>query len=150
MALAQIQSLPLEQEQPIRSGRLAKQTRAALRLVPDFSVENSAAVSNRGFMGILIGVFVAGLLALLCINTALTSGAFTLENMKLELAAVNDQRDAVLNQVATHSSPDFLAKAATKLGMQPQTGINFLSLNPTAVPTAPRINSKAPSVGVGK
>jgi len=74
-------------------------------------------------------VFTAGLLLLLSVNTALTSGAFTLENMKLHLAAVNDQRDAVLNQVATFSSPNKLAAAATKLGMQPQASINFLDIS---------------------
>jgi len=150
MALAQIQSLPLEQELSTRGGGFAKQTRAALRLVPDFSVDNSAAVSNRGFMGILIGIFVTGLLALLCINTALTSGAFTLENMKLHLAAVNDQRDAVLNEVAAQSSPDYLAKAATKLGMQPQTEINFLNLNPVPPTTAPKIAANTPALGATK
>jgi len=86
-------------------------------------------VGNGAFIAFLIGVFTAGLLLLLSVNTALTSGAFTLENMKLHLAAVNDQRDAVLNQVATFSSPNKLAAAATKLGMQPQASINFLDIS---------------------
>ena len=118
---------------------LAQHTKAALRLVPDLSVDNRQAVSNRAFIGFLIGVFTVGLLLLLSVNTALTSGAFTLESMKLHLAAVNDQRDALLNQVALYSSPDNLAVTAIKLGMQPQVGINFLDINP---PTTASGNSK--------
>jgi len=129
MALTQIESLAPDLKPRSRVRELADQTRAALKLVPDLTVDNSESVSNRAFFAFLIGLFTAGLLLLLSINTALTSGAFTLENMKLHLAAVNDQRDSVLNQVATYSSPNNLAKAATKLGMQPQTSINFLDIN---------------------
>ena len=129
MALTQIDSLAPETKQRSRVREFADQTRAALRLVPDLTVDNSENVSNRVFFAFLIGLFTAGLLLLLGVNTALTSGAFTLENMKLHLAAVNDQRDAVLNQVATYSSPNNLAVAATKLGMQPQTTINFLDIS---------------------
>ncbi|HEY4898830.1 MAG TPA: hypothetical protein VIH79_03825 [Candidatus Nanopelagicaceae bacterium] len=129
MAIAQFGELapPLQEHTRIRG--FGKQTREALKLVPDLSVDNSKAVSSRAFIGFLIGVFTAGLLILLSINTALTSGAFTLENAKLQLASVNDQRDALLNQVATFSSPNRLASAATKMGMQPQTAINFLNIS---------------------
>ncbi len=135
MALTQLeqsthgnQILPLALQRS-KARAFADQTKAALKLVPDLNTDNSRAVSKRTFIGFLIGVFTAGLLILLSVNTALTSGAFTLENMKLQLAAVNDERDAVLNQVATYSSPDNLAKVATKLGMQPQAAINFLNLD---------------------
>lgn len=129
MALTQIDQFGLSAPQRSRARTFADQTRAALKLVPDLTVDNSKAVSNNAFIGFLIGVFTAGLLILLSVNTALTSGAFTLENMKLQLAAVNDERDAVLNQVATYSSPNNLAKVAMKLGMQPQATINFLNVN---------------------
>ncbi len=129
MAITQSENISLEESSRSRVRDFALQTRAALKLVPDLSVNNSGAVSNRAFMGFLIGVFTAGLLLLLSINTALTSGAFTLENMKLHLASVNDQRDAVLNQVASYSSPSNLATTATKLGMLPQSSIHFLDIN---------------------
>ena len=129
MAITQFESVEAVAPQRSRVREFADQTRAALKLVPDLTVDNSQAVGNGAFIAFLIGVFTAGLLLLLSVNTALTSGAFTLENMKLHLAAVNDQRDAVLNQVATYSSPNNLAVAATKLGMQPQTTINFLDIS---------------------
>ena len=139
MAIAQFEEVTSTPAQRSRARQLAVQTRAAIRLVPDLNVDNSQAVSNRAFIGFLIGVFTVGLLLLLSVNTALTSGAFTLESMKLHLAAVNDQRDALLNQVASYSSPDNLAVTALKLGMQPQVGINFLDINP---PTTVDGNSK--------
>lgn len=139
MAIAQFEEVTSTPAQRSRARQLAAQTRAAIRLVPDLNVDNSQAVSNRAFIGFLIGVFTVGLLLLLSVNTALTSGAFTLESMKLHLAAVNDQRDALLNQVASYSSPDNLAVTALKLGMQPQVGINFLDINP---PTTVDGNSK--------
>jgi hypothetical protein len=132
MAIAQFEELSQVAPQRSRVREFADQTRAALKLVPDLTVDNSQAVSNRAFIGFLIGVFTAGLLLLLSVNTALTSGAFTLENMKLHLASVNDQRDAVLNQVSRFSSPDKLAISATKMGMQPQSAINFLDLSQPA------------------
>lgn len=130
MAIAQFEEFAPLLPQRSRAREFAEQTRAALKLVPNLTVDNSKAVSNRAFIAFLIGVFTAGLLLLLSINTALTSGAFTLENMKLHLASVNDQRDVILNQLATHSSPNNLAVTAIKLGMQPQTSINFLDINP--------------------
>jgi hypothetical protein len=129
MAIAQIDVIPSEKLLRSRARGFAEQTRAALKLVPDLTVDNSEAVSSRAFIGFLIGIFTAGLLLLLSVNTALTSGAFTLENMKLQLAAANDQRDTVLNQVGTYSSPNNLAVAATKLGMLPQASIHFLNIS---------------------
>ena len=129
MAITQFESVEAVAPQRSRVREFADQTRAALKLVPDLTVDNSQAVGNGAFIAFLIGVFTAGLLLLLSVNTALTSGAFTLENMKLHLAAVNDQRDAMLNAVAAFSSPDTLATAATKMGMQPQLSINFLNID---------------------
>ena len=132
MAIARFESAETYAESTPQRSRVrefAAQSRAALKLVPDLTVDNSQAVGNGAFIAFLIGVFTAGLLLLLSVNTALTSGAFTLEKMKLHLASVNDQRDTVLNQVAAFSSPDRLAAEATKLGMQPQSSIKFLDIS---------------------
>jgi hypothetical protein len=127
MALRNISPTPIT-TRPIRDLTIAGRTRAVLRLVPDLSVDNSASVDNRTFIGIITGIFVVGLLALLAINTSLTSGAFTMEKLKMQLASVNDQRDATLNQVANFSAPDQLALRAIKLGMSPQLTNNFVNL----------------------
>lgn len=131
MAIAQFEELVPTPARHRGIRGLAHQTRAALKLVPDLTVDKSEVVSSRAFYIFLIGIFTVGLLALLSVNTALTSGAFKLENLKLQLASVNDERDAVLNQVATYSSPDKLAITATKMGMAPQATINFLNISGT-------------------
>jgi hypothetical protein len=114
---------------PVRDFDFSGRTRAALKLVPDLSVENSASVDNSTFLKIIATISVAGLLALLAINVSLTSGAFTMENLKLKLAAISDQRDATLNTVATFSAPDQLAIRATKLRMTPAVTNNFINLS---------------------
>jgi len=114
---------------PVRDFDFSGRTRAALKLVPDLSVDNSASVDNSTFLKIIATISVAGLLALLAINVSLTSGAFTMENLKLKLAAISDQRDATLNTVATFSAPDQLAIRATKLGMTPAVTNNFINLS---------------------
>jgi len=113
---------------------LAKSAHPVLQLVQDLSVENPKAVSTKSFTGIVVAIFVLGLLSLLGINMALTSGAFEMENLKLHLIAMNDQKEALLNQESSYSSPDRLAIHAKALGMQPQTTINFLSLGTVKKP----------------
>lgn len=108
--------------------------RTVLKLVPDFSSDNPAAVSSRSFAGIVGAMFAIGLLALLGINIALSSGAFEMEKLKLHLESVTDQKEALLNQVSRYSSPSQLAHHAQSIGMQPQATINFLSISPAAKP----------------
>ncbi len=65
MAIQQIDQLAPALSQRSRVREFADQTLAALKLVPDLTVDNSQTVSNRAFIGFLIGVFTAGLLLLL-------------------------------------------------------------------------------------
>jgi hypothetical protein len=124
----------LKAERVVSRNGLAKNAHPVLQLVQDLSVENPKAVSTKSFTGIVVAIFVLGLLSLLGINMALTSGAFEMENLKLHLIAMNDQKEALLNQESSYSSPDRLAIHAKALGMQPQTTINFLSLGTVKKP----------------
>ena len=65
-------------------------------------------------------------LALLAINTLMTSDAFVLERLKLQTNITNDQRDAVLKIAESKASPDNLAAAATGLGMIPAKSIQYI------------------------
>jgi len=113
---------------------ITNSARTVLKLVPVFSSDNPAAVSTRSFAGIVGTMFAIGLLALLGINIVLTSGAFEMENLKLHLEFVTDQKEALLNQVSRYSSPNQLAHHARSIGMQPQATINFLSIGPVTKP----------------
>jgi hypothetical protein len=98
---------------------------------PQMSVAQQA--SRKYFAIFVSAVSVAGLLALLGINTLLAQDAFTLSNLKLEAKTVADQRDAVNRQIDAHSAPNALAAAATALGMKPSETPIFLNIAPDEV-----------------
>ena len=81
---------------------------------------------------ILTSLFVASLVVLLIINTALTQDAFVLEKLKVQNNIVKDQRDAILRAAAAKSSPAYVAAKAIKLGMVPSVDPQFISLDGTA------------------
>lgn len=58
-----------------------------------------------------------------------TSDAFTLQNLKHERNLIQDQRDAILVLVNQKSSPDYLASAASKLGMKPVDSVSYIDLS---------------------
>jgi len=107
-------------------------TRVVLRLVPDLRVEAGEEIQLRAFSTVLVGIFVASLVALLVINTSLNQDAFVLQRMKHQMNVVNDQRDAVLRSAALKGSPDSLSVAATKLGMVPDATPSFIDLSKTS------------------
>lgn len=129
MAIAEIaiRSLP----DRVKDVRKTSFARAALRIVPDLDVRNAESVDNRTFIGIIAAIFLSGLIALLAINTSLTTDAFRAEHLKIELASINSQRDVILNQVAKYSSTNQLAQSASKFGMKPAESTSFVDLTVT-------------------
>ena len=97
-----------------------------LRILPDLKVAPGERTSSRGFILILGAIVVFNVLALLAINTLMTSDAFVLERLKLQTNITNDQRDAVLKIAESKASPDHLAEAATGLGMIPAKSIEYI------------------------
>jgi hypothetical protein len=95
---------------------------------PKMSVAQEA--SRKYFAIFASSVTVLGLLALLGVHTLLAQDAFTLSNLKIEAKMVADQREALNRLIDSHSAPDALARAATKLGMTPSESAVFLNLTP--------------------
>jgi len=116
-----------------RSRKAVSQTtaKAVLRLVPD--IESGKQASDKGFVIAISSIFITGLLALLIINTALAQDAFKLQQLKQHATVLEDQREAILRQVAQKASPDNLAVSAAKLGMVASTNPRFLDLSATEV-----------------
>jgi hypothetical protein len=116
-----------------RSRKAVSQTtaKAVLRLVPD--IESGKQASDKGFVIAISSIFITGLLALLIINTALAQDAFKLQQLKQQATVLEDQREAILRQVAEKASPDNLAVSAAKLGMVASTNPRFLDLSTTEV-----------------
>ncbi len=109
-----------------RQAVAAKSAQVILKLVPD--VSSGARATQKYFALFLTGVTVAGLLALLGVNTLLAQDAFKLSNLKSEAKALADQREAVARQMDSISSPSALARQAYMLGMKPSDSPVFLNL----------------------
>lgn len=116
----------------IRRGQDVTQTpgskKADLKLVaPSNSVES---VDRKAFAIFLTVVAIAGLLALLAINTALSQGAFELTKLNSQATSLNDQREAVMKKIAKASSPAVLAYRAKAAGMISSQSPRFLVVGP--------------------
>lgn len=108
-----------------------KSAQAALRLVPD--VAPGEKVDHKYFVTFVSVVAAAGLLLLLTINTLLAQDAFELHRLNQQVTTLSDQKEALMRQIASVSSPQKLASTAKSLGMiEPQTP-TFLDLTPPSL-----------------
>ena len=108
---------------------ISRSTKAVLTLVPELKKEEGEEIGARAFFILLGSALGIGLLLLLLINTLLTQDAFVLQRLKHNVIITNDQRDAILRNVATQSSPESLSIAAQKLGMVPATKPQFIDIS---------------------
>ena len=129
------QSAPTRVKAPVRPPVIARGSKVFLRILPDLKVAPGEQTSSRGFILILGAIVIFNVLALLAINTVMTSDAFVLERLKLATNIANDQRDAVLKIAEAKASPDHLAEAAVNLGMVPAKSIVYL--DGASLPEAP-------------
>jgi hypothetical protein len=97
-------------------------------MVPDFN--NGETADRKSFIVFLSIVGALGLVLLLVINTMLAQDAFELRKLQAQVTTLNDQRDAVMKQIAIASSPEILARRAISAGMIPSQSPRFLSLAP--------------------
>jgi predicted transcriptional regulator len=84
---------------------------------------------DKTFATFLLAIFVASLISLLVINTALARDAFLLGQLKQEAQLLTDKREAILRDVAAKSSPDKLAERAAQLGMVASVNPRFLDMS---------------------
>ena len=108
---------------------ISRSTQAVLQLVPELKKEEGEEIHTRAFLFVLSGIFGVGLLSLLLINTLLTQDAFVLQRLKHNVNMTNDQRDAILRQVATKSSPESLSVEAKKMGIVPASNPQFIDIS---------------------
>jgi cell division protein FtsL len=108
--------------------------RPELNLVQRTTAERN--VDRKAFAIFLISVAIAGLLALLAINTALSQGAFELTRLNAQATTLNDQREAVMKKIAKASSPAVLAYRAKAAGMVASQSPRFLLLGPVSTSTS--------------
>ncbi len=111
---------------------LDRGTKVVLRLVPELKKSEGEAMQFGVLLTLCCAIFIASMLGLLVINTALNQDAFVLQRLKHQMNVVNDQRDALLRSTALKASPDQLAAAAAKMGMVPAGTPEFIVLGGAA------------------
>ena len=112
-----------------RKAVINRSTRAVLKLVPELKPIPGQQASDRLFYGLIGTILSLGLLGLLGINLLLGHDAVRIRELKLEVIAINEEREAALRQVATFATPENLANRANALGMVPSNTPIFLDIS---------------------
>jgi hypothetical protein len=115
--------------------RVSKRTRAHLTLVAPLSPDRA---SRGTFVLIVTGILALALLTMLVINTSLAQGSFTVQTLRGEFQALQEQEQALLEEVAAASAPIALEYQARELGMVPSSTPVFISVPDGRVLGKPR------------
>ena len=102
-----------------------RSTGPSLRVVP-------SAIGRSGnglFAGMCAGVLLAGLVALLMLNTSLAQGAFELTDLQTRAGVLTDTSEQATAAIDDQRSPRTLAARAQQLGMVPAQSMAFLRLS---------------------
>ena len=78
------------------------------------------------FVGLVVVLIVAGLMALLTLNTALQQASFTVSRLERQAADLTGREQALAQQVAVEEAPQRLAQRAAELGMVPSETPAFI------------------------
>ncbi|MGP4012168.1 septum formation initiator family protein [Streptomyces sp. 4N124] len=100
-----------------RAARLA-------RLIPGAGGRNQAA--RTPFVLLVVLLLGGGLIGLLVLNSALSEGAFRLDDLQKETQSLTDEEQALQRDIDAYSAPDALQRRARELGMIPGGDPAFL------------------------
>lgn len=128
--------------EPVAAGEAAKRRTPVvptrrLFLVPRGSYEAPKAP----FVALVIGLLVAALLCLLVLNTQIASSSFAVASLQARNTALDQQQQALQQQVDSAAAPGNLSAKASKLGMVPAGVPAFIRL-----PDGKVLGSPAPAV----
>jgi hypothetical protein len=79
------------------------------------------------FVLLIIGLLGGALVSLLLLNTVLAKDAFTLTRLQQSNARLDQQQEALKEDIARGDSPEQLAKKAKELGQRPSTGAWYIN-----------------------
>ncbi|WP_055491842.1 septum formation initiator family protein [Streptomyces sp. TP-A0356] len=104
-----------------RAARLA-------RLIP---VGGGGGAARTPFVLLVVALLGGGLIALLVLNSALSEGAFELDDLQRQTKSLTDEEQALQRDVDAYSAPDALQRRARELGMVPGGDPAFLNRDGT-------------------
>lgn len=99
-----------------RAARLA-------RLIP---VRGGSGAARAPFVLLVVLLLGGGLIGLLVLNSALSEGAFKLDDLQRQTKNLTDEEQALQRDVDAYSAPDALQRRARELGMVPGGDPAFL------------------------
>ncbi|MET8954910.1 hypothetical protein ACWEO4_15380 [Streptomyces sp. NPDC004393] len=131
------------------SGKPELRGRAArlARLIP---TGGGGAAARTPFVLLVVLLLGGGLIGLLVLNSALSEGAFRLDDLQRQTKNLTDEEQALQRDVDAYAAPDALQRRARELGMVPGGDPAFLNPDGTVrgVPSAaagqPAVNTAAP------
>ncbi|HYN28790.1 MAG TPA: hypothetical protein VES95_02800 [Dermatophilaceae bacterium] len=88
---------------------------------------------NAAFVALCLSLLVAGLVAVLLLNTSIAQGSFVLRDLQDRSNALADAEDALGHAIDAQSTPAVLARRALERGMVPASSPAFLRLEDGAV-----------------
>lgn len=88
----------------------------------------SPAASRTPFVLLLLGLLGGGLVCLLVINTTLAAASFQISDLQKGNVELAQQQQALQQQVASDESPATIEQRAYRMGMRPQSVLNFIDL----------------------
>ena len=94
------------------------------------------------FVLLVVALLGGGLIGLLMLNSALSAGAFQMDDLQKDTKSLTDEEQALQRDIDSYSAPDALERRARELGMVPGGDPAFLNPDgtvkgsPGAAPTA--------------
>ncbi|MFF3510597.1 hypothetical protein [Streptomyces sp. NPDC002573] len=131
------------------SGKPELRGRAArlARLIP---TGGGGAAARTPFVLLVVLLLGGGLIGLLVLNSALSEGAFRLDDLQRQTKNLTDEEQALQRDVDAYAAPDALQRRARELGMVPGGDPAFLNPDgtvrgaPSAAAGQPAVNTAAP------
>ncbi len=112
--------------------------------------------SRAGLVFACLALLAAGLVGLLLLNVSLERGAYVLGAQQTRAAKLQEQRQALQEQLAALQAPQALAEQAAKLGMVRNPNAAFIGADtgtisgvpkPAVKPRAPSVTATTPATG---
>ena len=85
------------------------------------------------FAALCLTILVGAMLVALMLNTAMAATAYEMREERTELARMSEHQQVLAHRVEQKAAPASLATAATELGMERDTGINYLTLQDDSI-----------------
>ncbi|QNP73212.1 septum formation initiator family protein [Streptomyces roseirectus] len=97
------------------------------RLAGLLPVGGGASAGRTPFVLLVVVLLGGGLIGLLVLNSALSEGAFRMDDLQRETKSLTDEQQALQRDIDAYSAPDALQKRARELGMVPGGDPAFLA-----------------------